>query len=275
MKLGIFESVFPASSLQEQLTRVAQRGFTSVQFNLESAGLETVPEDVPRKTISNIRNSFEATGVEIAALAGTYNMIDSDLEKRELGLARLRNLIPYAAELDVPLVTLCTGTRDTLSMWRAHPDNDSQAAWSDLVTVMRPLLTTAERHGVMLGIEPEPANVISNARRAKRLIDELGSPALKVIADPANIIAGDRDRSPEDVLAEAFDLIGDRIALAHAKDLNADGEFCAAGTGIVPWNRYADLLRESGYSGSVVLHSLDENQVDAAVNVLRNAGIPS
>jgi sugar phosphate isomerase/epimerase len=274
MKLGIFESIFPEPTLAEKFDSVARMGFTAVQFNLESAGLEMVPEEVPAATIEAIATARQHAGIDIAALAGTYNMIDPDREARELHHARLRNLIPVATELNIPLITLCTGTRNPESMWRAHPDNQTGAAWGDLVFALQPLLDDAARYGVSLGIEPEPANVINNASRARQLIDELGSDRLRIVFDPANIVAGDLSRSPADVLSNAFDVLGDRIALAHAKDLDANGEFCAAGTGMVPWTRYGERLRAAGYNGAVILHSLGVDQIEHAVNVLASAGIP-
>lgn len=274
MKLGIFEAIFPGPTLGEKFDRLAQLGFAAVQFNLESAGLEMVPEEVPAATIDAITLARQQAGIEIAALAGTYNMIDPDREARELHHARLRNLIPVAAELNIPLITLCTGTRNAASMWRAHPDNQADSAWFDLVSALHPLLDDAARYGVSLGIEPEPANVINNASRARLLIDELGSDQLRIVFDPANIVAGDQSRPHADVLSDAFDLLGDRISLAHAKDLDAAGEFCAAGTGVVPWGLYGERLRSSGYSGAVILHSLAIDEIEHAVNVLASAGIP-
>jgi sugar phosphate isomerase/epimerase len=273
MKLGIFEAIFPEPTLAEKFDRLAQMGFEAVQFNLESAGLEMVPEEVPAATMEVIDRARLRAGIEISALAGTYNMIDPDREARELHHARLRNLIPVAADLNIPLITLCTGTRDTESMWRGHPDNQSGSAWIDLVSALQPLLDDTARHNVSLGIEPEPANVINNASRARQLIDELGSDRLRIIFDPANIVAGDQSRIPSDVLSDAFDLLGDRISLAHAKDLSAAGEFCAAGTGVVPWGLYGERLRSSGYTGAVILHSLALDEIEHAVNVLANAGI--
>jgi sugar phosphate isomerase/epimerase len=50
------------------------------------------------------------------------------------------------------------------------------------------------------------------------LLDEIDSPWLKVVIDPANLLrAGDFPRV-EEILDEAFDWLGQDIVLAHAKD---------------------------------------------------------
>ena len=90
-----------------------------------------------------------------------------------------------------------------------------------------------------------------------------------VVIDPANILASGRERPTGTVLDEAFDLLGDRIAVVHAKDLGADGKPCAAGKGVVPWDRFIDLLRGVGSSAPLILHGLDEDEVSGSVGFLR------
>ena len=67
----------------------------------------------------------------------------------------------------------------------------------------------------------------------------------------------------QDILDEAFDLLGDDIRLAHAKDLEKDGDAGrqAAGTGVLDYDHYLALLRQSGFDGALILHSLKEIQV--------------
>jgi sugar phosphate isomerase/epimerase len=191
--------------------------------------------------------------------------------KRRAGLERLRVLAGACKLLGVPVVTLCTGTRDPEDMWRRHPDNDSSAAWCDLLGSVRVAVEIAEEADVTLAFEPEVANVVDTARKGRRLLDEIGSPRLKVVMDGANLFhAGDLARM-RDVLDEAFALLGKDIALAHAKDLTHDGEagHAAAGTGRLDYDHYLALLRSAGYDGPLILHGRSEAQVDASVAFLR------
>lgn len=122
-----------------------------------------------------------------------------------------------------------------------------------------------------LAFEPEVSNVVNTTRQGRRLLDEMQSPRLKVVMDVANLFQqGELARMPA-VLAEAFDLLGDDIVLAHAKDLSRDGEagHQAAGTGLLDYELYLRLLHGAGYAGPLILHGLDETQVDTAVAFLR------
>jgi sugar phosphate isomerase/epimerase len=89
---------------------------------------------------------------------------------------------------------------------------------------MREATDIARQVNVVLAFEPEMSNVVDSARKARRLLDEIGPPHLKVTIDPANIFhAGELPRMRE-MLDEAFALVGKDIVLAHAKDLDHDGD---------------------------------------------------
>ncbi|MEJ7838835.1 MAG: sugar phosphate isomerase/epimerase [Thermomicrobiales bacterium] len=274
MRTGIFESVYPEALLGDRFGSMAKHGFTAVQFNLASIGLQTLPEEIPETARTEILEAVNSHDISLSALAGTFNMIDPDLSTRMDNLSRLLGLIEFAPYIGVEIVTICTGTRDSGSMWRHHPDNSTPEAWADLVEMLAPALRAAEANGVVLGVEPEPANVISNAALAKRLIEEMASENLGIIADPANLAAGAREVAVGDVLDQAFDLLGDRIVLAHAKDLDEHGRFRPAGQGIVPWAQFRELLRSAGFDGSVICHSLGVEDIPLAIDTLRDGGFP-
>jgi sugar phosphate isomerase/epimerase len=268
MRLGIFETVFGRPTLREAFEAVRDAGYASVQFDFASAGIGSQPSRVPPHVAQQVRDEAESSGVRIASVSGTFNMIHPDRAVRESGLTSLQAIASTCSTLGCDIVTLCTGTRDTQSMWRGHPDNGSADAWTDLLESLASALAVADRYDVRLVVEPEPANVARDADRARRLLDEIGHPRLKIVLDPANILAGDRDRSPEVALDHAFDLLGDHIILAHAKDLDEQGKFCAAGTGIVPWDHYRRLLQGISYAGDVIFHTLTEEQAKTARAVL-------
>lgn len=270
MEIGIFAKTFARPSVAEVFDAVASHGIRSVQFNMECAGLDPMPDRVPDGVAEQIARKAAERQIGIAALSGTFNMAHPDPRVREQGVARLRVLAANCRTLGTSVITLCTGTRDPDNMWRRHPDNDSVEAWQDLVTTLEPALAIAEEFSVTLAFEPEPANVINSAARGRRLLDEMQSSRLAVVADPANLIATDRSRPAEVVLDEAFDVLGDRVAVAHAKDLGADGEPCAAGKGIVPWSRYVAWLRAVGFEGPLILHGLTEDEVAGSVRFLRD-----
>ncbi|OPZ01690.1 MAG: Xylose isomerase-like TIM barrel [Alphaproteobacteria bacterium ADurb.BinA305] len=136
---------------------------------------------------------------------------------------------------------------------------------------MAEVAAIAAEAGIIAAFEPEVSNVVDSALKARRLLDEIASPHLRVVMDASNLFrAGDLPRMRE-VLDEAFDLLGDDVVLIHAKDLRRDGAAGqeAAGTGVLDYDHYLLRLRRIGWAGPLILHSLSEAQVPAAAAFLR------
>jgi sugar phosphate isomerase/epimerase len=271
MNIGIFAKTFPRPTLAATLDAVQAHGLNGVQFNWACAGLPSMPDSIDAELIRQVRDEMESRSIAIAAVSGTFNMAHPDPHARAEGLRRFRVLAAACAGIGTSVITLCTGTRDPNEMWKRHPDNDTAEAWADMITCISQALRLAEEFNLTLAFEPEVANLIDTARKGRRLLDELQSPRLKVVMDAANLFrAGDLARMSA-ILHEAFELLGPDIILAHAKDLNHDGVAGheAAGTGVLDYDLYLKLLRANGYTGPLILHSLSEAQVDAAVAFLR------
>lgn len=269
MEPGIFETTFARPTLEATLDAVAARGLRWVQLDLASARLTSLPDRIPDALAARIRRETAARGIRLAAVSGTYNMAHPDPGVRDRGLAGLRAIAAACHGMGTSVITLCTGTRDPEHMWRRHPANGTREAWQDLLASLAAALPVAEAHDVVLAFEPEPANVAGSAARGRDLLRELGHPRLKVVMDPANIVASAPGRPPREVLDEAFALLGEHVAVAHAKDLSPGGTFCAAGQGIVPWDHCLALFGAAGFDGPLILHSLGEEEADRAVEFLR------
>ncbi len=140
-------------------------------------------------------------------------------------------------------------------------------------------------------------NVVNSVARAKMLLNEIDSPWLKVVIDPANLLrAGDFPRLSE-VLDEAFDWLGQDIVLAHAKnpETGRDPDETVPvevspeiGGGLVPgleefwqahqeliargiprqlldqkefYSQYVQRLKAIGFTGALVMHGMTEDDV--------------
>jgi sugar phosphate isomerase/epimerase len=273
MQLGIFAKTFVRPTLEATLDAVRDHGLECVQFNMACAGLPPLPDQISVVLADRIREELVMRGLTMAAVSGTFNMIHPDAQQRRDGLRRLDVLAAACKLLGTRVITLCTGTRDPENMWRRHPENDSPETWRDLTASLREALSRVVERGVTLAIEPEVANVIDSARKARRLLDEMQSPILKVVIDPANLFHRGELPQMHPILDEAFALLGPDIVLAHAKDLSHDGEAGqeAAGTGLLDYPYYLGLLRSIGFDGPLILHGLSETQVEGSLAFLRDS----
>jgi len=283
MDFGIFAKIFVRPSLGQVLDAVVERGLRHVQFNLSSAGLPTLPAELPDIQCRAIREAFEKRGVAMTAISGTVNIIHPDLYTRAQGLERLRVLARASKALGTDLITLSTGTRNPGDLWSGHPENGSPVAWREMLASMEQIARAGEDCEVRFAFEPEQANIVNSARRARELLDALRSRYVGVLIDPANLLNPENMHISRDVLTEAFALVGGEVMLAHAKDISATGVFgnLALGKGVLDFAHYFRLLKSVGCELPVIAHGFSEaeateslsylRKVDAAVTVQRAA----
>ncbi len=268
MRLGIFAKTFEGQDPARVLGAAQAAGFQSVQYNMACSGLAAMPDSITPADCAEVKRAGVQTGIALAAVSGTYNMIHPDPAIRSAGLRRLEVLMRSASAMGAPMVTLCTGTRDAADQWRHHPDNSSAQAWRDLLDEMAKACALAEPLGIRLGIEPELANVVATAAQARQLIDTLQSPALAIVLDPANLFEVAPLSVQRDVLSQAVDLLAPWIVMAHAKDRDAAGGFATAGRGVVDFPHFLGILRSSGFDGDLVTHGLHAHEAPSVASFL-------
>jgi sugar phosphate isomerase/epimerase len=244
----------------------------------------------------------------MAAISGTFNLCDPNAERLQDNLHRLGFLAAACRWLDTRIITLCTGTLDSDEMWRWHPENVRRSTWDILIHSMRKAVEIADRYEVTLAFEPEIHNVVNSVSKARKLLDEVDSPWLKVVIDPANLMrAGDFPRLKE-ILDESFDWLGRDIVLAHAKNPYTDEKLSEdevrsaletdqdlgmlfkrfrmilAALDRTDENReevvrhfvlqafyhtYFKSLGRMSYAGAITMHGLEEKDVDPMISFLR------
>jgi sugar phosphate isomerase/epimerase len=263
MELGIFARVFRRRRADDVAAAIAGAGFSLAQFNLSCIGLPTLPPVEMDVGLPAIASAFLRRGVRIWGWSATYNAIHPDPGKRQEGTARAKWLIDQAPALGVEAVTLCTGTRDPDDIWRYHPDSLSEAAWRDLRGTLDELLPVAEGAGVRLAVEPEPGNVVADAGRGRRLLDELGADArlVGIVLDPANLVPESSIADQEGILRGAFAELGPHIIGLHAKDVVPGGGYAAAGLGRLDYDLVFELYESLPAPVPVVIQDVVEEDV--------------
>jgi sugar phosphate isomerase/epimerase len=243
-------------------------------------GLATLPDRLEESSCIWIARSLSERGLTMAAISGTFNLCDPHPTRLEHNLRNLEVLASACRWLDTRIITLCTGTRDPKDMWRWHSDNVRRSTWESLIENMKEACKIADRHEVTLAFEPEINNVVNSISKARRLLDEVGSPWLKVVLDPTNLIRPGKGVSILEILDEAFDWLGSEIVLAHAKDpalfqteatsvTQAQIEALLSFRSGLYYVPYFMRLKRIGFTGAIVIHGLEENQVEARISLLR------
>jgi sugar phosphate isomerase/epimerase len=275
MRLGIFAKTFGTHEPLTTLEAVAQVGFRCTQFNMACVGLPSMPDGIDDSVNSAIAAASSATGVEISAVSGTYNMIHPNPTVRNKGMRRLEVLARACQHMGTDTVTLCTGTLDPDDQWRGHPSNSTTTAWRTLVLEMERAITIAEHHDIWLGIEPELANVVSSTEKALELIHQLQSNRLRIVLDPANLFEIASKEESRTIVACAVEKLADRLIIAHAKDRSANGKSVAAGKGAIDFQHFVARLRSVGFAGPLIAHGLSISEAPQVLRFLRGLVEPA
>ncbi len=264
---AVFSRTYPVPTAAQTFAAVRADGFAAVQFNLSNLGLASLPDALP----DDLENALTQTkGVVMSALSGTWNMAHPDPAHRAAHRPRFLNVLLAARRLGIPVVTLCTGSRNAGNMWAAHPDNATPEAWADLCTELTWALDQAAQHGLALGIEPEPANVIADAKTARRILDQMCAPHLGIVLDAANLIPAQDAARQKAILDHALHLLGQNLLLAHAKDHDATGKVVPPGAGVIDLPGFVAGLKAAGFDGALIGHGFDAADAPAAAKALRD-----
>lgn len=276
MLIGIMTRALSRPSLDAVADAICRYQLGGAQLNLSSAGLDPLPEALDEERAVGIGDVFRSRGIAVAAVSANFNAIHPNREVRAEGIRRAGLVASRCRALGSPMITMCTGTRDPANMWRYHAANSEPSAWDDLLETTRQLTAFAEEYGVTIAFEPEVVNVVDSAEKAERFLEESGSGRLGVLLDPANLITPDTLRDTRKVLEDAFARLRGRIVMAHAKDVvdpepgERECRRVTAGTGLLDYQRYMELLAESGFDGALVMHDLAESEITGCRRMLES-----
>ncbi len=234
----------------------AELGLEGVHVSVGKPPLHADAMDAAAR--KKLRDYIQAQGLEVSALSSWGGQVDlGDAEKQSANVADAAKTLALAVDL---------GTR----IWQAHigvmPRNTADPRWQVFVDSVGQIAARGEELGACLAIEtgPEPPAVV------KRLIETVGSPAIRVNYDPANLILwppniAKRENRAFDLAAalqeytpvDGVSALAPYIVHVHAKDAvaYADGtrREVPLGQGLVDWPRFMSLLETAGYDGYIAI----------------------
>lgn len=265
MKIGVCSTDFESDTIDKIFQKMASFGFRATQFSYVSVGEDEMLKNVREEMIEEILAASRKYDVEITAVNATFNMTNPDKDILAECIRRMEFMCRANQMLGCDILTLCTGSMNTESMWRYHPDNESPEAWDKMIGTMSRVAEIADNYHMYLAMETEASNIVSTPEKARRAMDQVGYSRLKMIIDCANLFhVGTAHR--ENVAAtvrHAFDCFGDDIILAHGKDIaESEGiEFAPVGEGIVDYDLFLQLLKEHSYEGNMIVHGIYKEEL--------------
>jgi len=249
IKLGIHTGPYMALPVAEAVARIKDQGFVGVLTEYTFADAQFNPLAPDWSAVDKIVRCFERHGIEIAASFGYVNVVDPIKERRERGEARMACLIQNWKRLGCGNISTETGTFNTTSDWADAPENTTEEGYVRCREALEKLARMAEKAGAVVSIEPYWRNIIDSIDRTQRLFQDIQSPGLRLVMDPCNFPRKEELPQLGSMLDDMFQRLGDKIVVAHAKDVAAteDGtDTPAAGRGVLDYPHYLRLLGQLG-----------------------------
>ena len=203
-------------SITEMVKRIRDAGYSagvSAPGRLNRSPWLSAPES----EIRELKDALKTYDVAFVDMHANANNIHPDLTERQKE-NRWTILECEAAErVGCPHVTTHTGSCAPSAI-AMHPDNWTWETWKLSVKVMKQILKDTAGMKVALVIVPDNLATINCPRAHKQLIEDVGDPRLKVCLEPVNMMNIAFYFRSTELFEEAFDLLGEHIAIAHAKD---------------------------------------------------------
>jgi sugar phosphate isomerase/epimerase len=208
-----------------------------------------------------------AAGIAIAALSGSTNLMDPDLDRRHRGILRLHALIRHCREFGAARVVIETGSLNPKSPWQPPRPGRSRAAWAELCLILFEALTIAAEFGITLLLKAEPSQVLAAVEDAVLLRAELDHPNLGFVLDPVNFLFHAPPDEYRTRLESMIEQLGCWTPLVHAKDIRIeDGTISTprAGRGVLDYGRLLRQLDRYQPEAPLILEHLRPDEADEA-----------
>lgn len=240
MTVGVLAHLFGQKPYQQLAEEIGSYGFNHIQLAIWKALGDydfTKPGKLTPGLVRNIAKEFQKNDISISVLACYLHLFERDDHQRNENLARFKELLRYAPIFGAPMVAVEVGVPN---------GEDHEQDWLRLKSSLSELVNEAEKWGVTIGLEPANGHLIGTAKELRQMLDELPSSHFGVVLDPGNLLTTANFHRQDEVIKEAFDLLGDRIVACHAKDriLDEKGNIqtVTPGEGKMNYELYLSLL---------------------------------
>lgn len=273
MQLGIRLHDVEKGSLDHRLKIAHEQGFACGHLALSKVIDEYSVADsaLTPGLAAHLKKVFAKNDIDIAVLGCYLNLAHPDPEKlKEIQHRYLAN-IRFASLLGCGVVGTETGAPN--AGYKFEEACRSEEALHTFITNLRPVVEYAEKMGVIVAIEPVAKHIVYNPKRARLVLDAIGSPNLQIILDPVNLLDITNYREQKDVIGEAIGLLGKDVAVVHLKDFVVKDDkmtATAAGFGEMDYTALMKFIKkEKPFIHATLENTMPENAVESRLRMQR------
>jgi sugar phosphate isomerase/epimerase len=190
--------------------------------------LSTLTDEKSRRIIEIYRRQ----GITVTSIGVFTNLLEQSKEELEHNISYFERHMQIASMNDIQYVSTECGF---VPGKRGINAETYESAFQYLTQNIKRLALAAEKYGVYIALETCVLDVIPSAKRAADFLTQVGSPNVKILLDPANLIA---NSSEEDM----FRYHSPHIAYIHGKDRKLNDTYGrTVGDGDIDWPLFLEL----------------------------------
>ncbi len=213
-----------------------------------------------------IADTYRRADIKIHSLGVYTNLIHPDEAERKANLVYFEAMMEVGRRMGVrTFITEAGHYHDPQGPEPSVPLHFQDAVWPRTVAVVRQLAELAEKNDAKILLEPYYLGFLASAKRLRLFLEEVNSPRIRALLDPANLIeVNDLD--------EMFHQLGPWVDCLHAKDRRLHTNVgVAAGQGDLDYRALVTLAAQHTPQAPLILEYVGPRDYQRALAHLRGA----
>lgn len=273
LQIGIATLGFPKLTHAQLARELAAAGFKLIQLFLAQSdtplwrynGRADLSGLTPARA-REIARGYRDAGLALHSLGVYTNLIHPDAAERQASLDYFAALMDLGAEMGIrTFITEAGHHRDPQAPEPRIAHHFQDEVWLQMLATARQLAAQAEKRGATVLLEGFYRGFLASAKRLRMFLEEVNSPRIRALLDPANLIEVND-------LEEMFAQLGPWIDCFHAKDRLIHVEKgVPAGQGSLDYVKFVTLAARHAPHAPLILEYVGPADTRAALAHLRQA----
>ncbi len=259
----------PPASIGDMVRRIREVGYTAAECR--GNGMNNITDS----EIRELHAALKQYDVEFYTIHVWTNLTHPDPERKRANIQQYITNIEAAERVGVPNIVMHTGGADPENQDRPHPLNWSRALWEEAVANTKQIIAATSGSKVDLAFEAVNSHNNNTPQSHVRLKEDVGSDRVKVTLDPTNMYHPGVYFRNSELLNLCFELLGEDIKYAHAKDTTWTSmvpglqEGATLGDGIQDYELYLAHLSRMKYPRCLLIEHLRPEQYAPSYEFLK------
>ena len=270
--IGIATLGFPKHTNAQLAEELAASGIRMIQLYLNQSDSRywkyngrSDLSDLSTARCEAIARAYRFAGITLHSMGVYTNLIHGDSAERQACLAYFESMMKVGGTMGVRTFITEAGHYEPEKPATGAAYHFRQQVWGQMLATVKQVADMAERQDATVLLEPYFGGFLSSAKRTRVFLQEVNSPRIRALLDPANILEVND-------LEEMFDQLSPWIDCIHAKDRKLHVEQgVAAGQGDLDYRKFVSLALRRTPRASLILEYVGPDNYRQALEHLQKA----